>query len=552
MFKKNACSGIGWAAAISWGIALGVPGAARGEPGPIDASDIDAADIDVSELTISKIQNAYRHNRYTAEALTQAYLCRIEHYEPAYNAFTAMNPNALEEAREIDRRRRNGEVLGPLAGIPVVIKESMDHVGLPSTAGWAPLSSQVAGGVDLFPSRNAVVVDRLIAAGAIILGKTNIPAFSDNGTRANSSWAGPTYNAVNRSLAPGASSSGTATAVAANLAVLGLAEETGGSIQNPAAAQSLVGVKPTFALVPTTGVVPLAGSTRDVVGPIARTVFDAALMMDVLAGYSPDDPKTSASVGKLPPSGYTGRLKKYALHGKRIGLYGLGWRLNELSAETQDLYARAIEELEDQGATVVEDPFAGSGFAELALPGEPYDMRGTESLAYDFQRYLGGLTFGGEEVGSIDGLTAITGISPFQPDGGPLFWYVDKLPTLASSLSHPEDLPDLSDFWDLRSRYLCIFNSVMAENDLDALAFPQTYETVPALSGTDTYPSTTESALNIAALPGVTVPAGQYSDGAPFSLIFVGPRWSEPRLLGFAYDYEQATRHRIEPDLSSE
>ncbi|WP_437669175.1 amidase [Sorangium sp. So ce131] len=480
----------------------------------------------------------------------QAYLARIDEYEASYNAFTSMNPNALAEAREIDRRRRNGEVLGPLAGIPVVIKESMDYVGLPTTAGWAPLSSQAAGGIDLFPIKNSVVVARLINAGAIILGKTNIPAFSDDGTRANSSWAGPTYNAVDRGLVPGASSSGSATAVAANFAVLGLAEETGGSIQNPAGAQSLVGIKTTFALVPTTGIVPLAASTRDVVGPIAKTVHDAAVLMDVLAGYSPDDPKTSAAIGKLPPNGYTSQLSKTALCGKRIGLYGQGWRLNALSPETQALYDAAVEELEIEGATVVEDPFIGRGFADLALAGEPYDMRGTESVAYDFQQYLKGVTYQGVVVGSIDGLSAITGVSPFAQNGGPLAWYVDKLPVLASSLSHPDDAPDLSGFWSLRDQYLNTFNSVMEDNDLDVLVFPQTYDTIPALIGDGTYPATAESAINIAALPGVVVPAGQYSDGAPFSLIFIGPRWSEAALLGLAYDYEQATHHRIEAELT--
>ncbi|WP_437675054.1 amidase [Sorangium sp. So ce131] len=548
--KKNTRFGIGWATVLVFGFALGVPGTTKGESVHDRGSRTGGAAINVAELTVLDVQQAYRSNQYTAEELVQAYLNRIGQYEGSYNAFTSMNPNAIAKAREIDRRRRAGEPLGPLAGIPVVIKESMDHVGLPSTAGWAPLSAQAAGGVNLFPRKNSVVVDRLIGAGAIILGKTNIPAFSDDGTRADSSWAGPTYNAVNKLLAPGASSSGTATAVAANFAVLGLAEETGGSIQNPAAAQSLVGIKPTFALVPTAGTVPLASSTRDVIGPIARTVRDAALVMDVLAGPSPEDPKTAAAGGHLPTGGYTARLSETALSGMRIGLYGPGWRLDALSPETEALYAQAVEELEIEGATVVDDPFAGSGFAELALPGAPYDMRGTESVAYDFQRYLKGVTFGGVTVGSIDGLAAITGVSPFQQDGGPLSWYVDELPVLADSLNQPDQAPDLSGFWALRSQYLSVFDAVMAANDLDALAFPQTYGTVPNLSSLDTYPATTESAINIAGLPGVVVPAGQYSNGAPFALIFVGPLWSEPALLGFAYDYEQATHHRIEATLS--
>lgn len=242
-----------------------------------------AAEIDVVELTIADLQRGFADGSFTSETLTLGFLARIERYEPYYNAFTFMNPDALADAKAIDIRRAAGEKLGPLAGVPVVIKEAMDFVGLPSTVGWAPLAS-AAGGFDLMPERDAPVVAPLKAVGAIILGKTNIPAFSRDGTRANTSWDGPTYNAVDRAIAPGASSSGTATAIASSFPVVGLAEETGGSIQNPGAVQSLISVKPTFALIPNTGVAPLAGSTRDVVGPHARTITDAALLLDVLAG----------------------------------------------------------------------------------------------------------------------------------------------------------------------------------------------------------------------------------------------------------------------------
>ena len=184
-------------------------------------------EVDVRELTIGDIQEGFDDGRWSAEELTAASLARIEQYEPYYNSFTFMNPDALEQARAIDERRAAGEELGPLAGVPVVVKEAMDFAGLPSTAGWSELSS-ATGGVDLIPEHHAPVVARLIDAGAIVLGKTNIPAFSSDGTRANSSWDGPTYNAVDRDIAPGASSSGTATAVAASFAVAGLAEETGG------------------------------------------------------------------------------------------------------------------------------------------------------------------------------------------------------------------------------------------------------------------------------------------------------------------------------------
>ena len=500
--------------------------------------------IDVRELTIVQIRKGLREHRFTAEALTKAYLAQIERFEPAYNAFTVMNSQALERARRIDRIGFNGEGLGSLAGVPIVIKESMNVVHLPSTAGWAPMSAR-AGGVDLFPIENATVVQRIIGAGAIVLGKTNIPAFSDDNTRANSSWDGPTFNAINRNLAPGGSSSGTATAVAAGFAPAGLAEETGGSIQSPSAAQSLVGIKPTFALVPTSGVVPLAGSTRDVVGPIATNVRDAALILDVIAGHSPDDPKTIASNGHIPRNGYTSLLTKDALRGKRLGLYGRGWSLADLSDETSALYQKAIRELEAQGATLVVDPFAGSGFAELALPGQPYDFRGTESAAFDFTNYLKSLG-----VNSIDALRDRIHVAPFD-DGAPLHYYADLLPVLKESLRHPEVRPDLSEFNRLRESYLRIFNRVMHANHLDALVFPQAIESIPALFSDTFIAETTVSPLNIAGLPGVTVPAGQYSgNGAPFSLIFVGRRWSEAELLGLAYDYEQATHHRIRANLS--
>lgn len=503
------------------------------------------AELDVSAMSITDIQAAYASGRTTAEALTRAYLARIERYEPSYNAFTTMNPGAIEQARDIDRRRAAGETLGPLAGVPMVVKESMDMVGLPSTAGWSAMSAR-SGGIDLYPAAHSVVVQRLLDAGVVIVGKTNIPAFSDDGTRANTSWAGPTYSAIDRSLAPGASSTGTATAVAGGFAAAGLAEETGGSIQNPSAAQSLVGIKPTFALVPTAGVVPLAGSTRDVVGPIAQNVRDAALVLDALAGYSARDPKTGASNGHIPAQGYTNQLDLHALQGKRIGLYGPGWNGAALSPETQALYDKAVQELKARGATVVTDPFAGSGFAELALAGEPYDYRGTESAAYDLTNYLKGLG-----ISSLAAWKVLVHASPFEP-GGTLRWYVEALPVLAASLADPATPPPLQAFHDLRAQYRQIFNAVMTANQLDAMVVPQVVAALPALFSDAVIAETSISPLDIGGLPGVTVPAGQYaSNKAPFSLLVIGRPWSEAALLGLAYDYEQATRHRVKAQMSA-
>ena len=215
-----------------------------------------------------------------------------------------MNAKALDDARAIDKPVvRAGEKLGPLAGVPIAVKDPMDMAGEPSTGGWHFLSSRV-GGTDLIPATDSPVVARMRAAGCVILGKTNIPVLSATGTHASDSWAGPTINVALNDRMPGGSSAGSAAAVAASLCVLALAEETGGSIQNPASAQDCVGLKPTFGLVPNAGVMPLAGSTRDVVGPIARCVRDAALTLDALAGYTPEDPED----GRLHRQAAEGRL----------------------------------------------------------------------------------------------------------------------------------------------------------------------------------------------------------------------------------------------------
>ncbi|MBD2845684.1 amidase [Paenibacillus sp. IB182496] len=496
------------------------------------ASIAAAAPFAYEEMTVRQLQAGYADETYTAEEVVEAYLARIAQYEPSYNAFTFMNEDALEEARAYDLLRESGETPGALAGVPIVIKEAVDVAGFPTTFGWAPLSEEL-GGISLMPERDAPVVARLKAAGAIILGKTNIPAFSADGTRASSSWDGDTYNAVDRSLAPGASSSGTAMSVSGNFAMLGIAEETGGSIQNPAAAQALVGIKPTFGLVPNAGVVPLAGSTRDVIGTHARTVYDAALMLDVIAGYSVEDAKTLAAIGNMPRGGYTSKLNKSELYGKRVGLYGPGWREQELTAETQELYDRAIRELERQGATVVTDPFAGTGFAAFV---EEAGSVGLESMIYDMEQYLKRLG-PSAAIGSVEELIEMTGETPS------LFERYEE------SLKDPGAYPDLTNFTAVRTKYLAYIGDVMDKHRLDALVFPQMFKETPQLDSEDRIGATTVSEINIAGVPLVTVPAGYYESGSPFALAFFGRMWSEAELLGMAYDYEQATKLRKAPVL---
>ncbi|MFC1500018.1 amidase, partial [Candidatus Zixiibacteriota bacterium] len=320
-------------------------------------------ELDVVELTAQQIQADYAAGRYTAVELTQAFLDRITTYEDHYNAFISMNPNALAIAAMLDREYAANGPRGPLHGVPVVIKDNLDYGGLVTTVGYAGFSV-ATGGIDMIPDDDAAAVERLRDAGAIILGKTNMPDFAGDGTRTRSSVAGVTLNPYDVTRAPGGSSGGTATAVNASFAVLGLGTETGGSIQNPAAAQALVGVKSTYGLVPLEGAFPMSGTYVDVVGPLARTVRDAALVLDVVAGPTTEDLATYAAQGHMPEGGYAAALSDTALVGKRFGLVGPGWRNSylPLHPETEALYRKAISELQTQGAEVVEDPFLESGF----------------------------------------------------------------------------------------------------------------------------------------------------------------------------------------------
>jgi amidase len=503
--------------------------------------------VDVVELTAQDISLGLANGDYTSVDLVQAYLDRIALYEPHYNAFTSLNSDALADAAALDAEYLLTGPRSPLHGVPIVIKDSMNVAGLPTTGGYGGFVDVADGGTGtyLIPETDAPIVARLRAAGAIILGKTNMPIFARSGSNANNSFYGPTFNSYDRDLLPGGSSSGSAVATSLSLATMGTAEETGGSIQHPAGANGLVGIKTTFGLVPTSGGIPLSGSTRDVFGPNAKSVYDAAAMLDAIAGFDSSDFKTVASVGHIPAAGYVAGLSDTSLQGKRIGLYGPGWKNRtvnnmsvpiELTPETQALYDATVDVLEAQGAIVVENPFLGSDFVALTS----FPASGN-SLPYDLNQFFASL--GGSNPETYAEFQAMTGINLFEANG-PLVGNINA--TLAAALANPSVLPDISGFMDGRAALLAEFRSVMAALNLDALFYPQMWSPLEARVG-GSYRATTVSEVNLLGTPAVNLSGGYYPDGSPFSVQFLGDMWSEPLLLSLAHDFELAANFRVAP-----
>jgi Asp-tRNA(Asn)/Glu-tRNA(Gln) amidotransferase A subunit family amidase len=501
------------------------------------AGSTSAGTIEVVELTVERIQADFAARRYTAVQLTQAFLDRIATYEELYNAFVSMNPGALTEARALDAEFARGGPRGPLHGVPVVIKDNIDVGGLVTTAGFSGFSA-ATGGVDMIPARDAAVVERLRSAGAIVLGKTNMPDFAGNGTHSRSTVAGVTLNPYALDRVPGGSSGGSATAVNASFAVMGFGTETGGSIQNPSSAQALVGVKPSFGLVPNSGVVPIDATYKDVVGPLARSVRDAAIAMDVIAGPTPLDLATYAAGNNERPRDFAASLSATALTGKRFGLVGPGWRSQflPLAPETEAEYRKAVALLKSRGAEVVEDPFLNSGWVQL-YRSQPRVGVG----AHDMFVYLQGLG-DGAAFHTIQEWEALTGRTMSGRRG----------PGPRSSATEAGDA-----FQAWRRDMRALFRKVLLDNQLDGLFFPQAGGPITALvmdPARPTYtpnnhPEIPSNIIDDIGLPTVTVPFSYYSDGTPFVLAFVGDMWSDARLLSFAYDIEQATRARRAPTL---
>jgi amidase len=488
------------------------------------------------EATIADLQAAMTSGKLTSRALTEAYLARIREVDPKLKSVLEVNPDALAIADALDAERKTKGPRGPLHGVPVLVKDNIATGDrMETTAGSLALVGAKA-------PRDAFLIARLRAAGAVLLGKTNLSEWANiRSTRSSSGWSGrggQTRNPYALDRSPCGSSSGTGAAIAANLAAVGVGTETDGSIVCPSSMQALVGLKPTVGLVSRSGIVPIS-RTQDTAGPMARSVADAAALLSVLAGHDPDDPATAASMGKAVPD-YAKLLDANALRGARIGIVRA--KTFGISPEADRAAEKAIALLKEKGAVIV-DP------ADIPHLGE-YDDAELEVLLTELKHDLAGYlkTWApGAPVKSLDELiewNRKNAAAEMPYFGQELFEKTAKMGPLDGK-SYRQALA--------KCRKLAReegIDAVLAKHRLDALFAPTGGApwVIDLIVG-DHFVMSSSTPAAVAGTPAVTVPA-TFEHGLPLAVTFMGPAWSEAKLLSLAYSFEQATRARKAPTLA--
>jgi len=479
--------------------------------GPVNAAKAkecraSIAGLDVQSMTIPQVQKALASGHTTSRALVETYIARIQAYDGRVNSIRTLNRNALRIAAKLDEERAAGNVRGPLHGIPVLLKDNINTTDMPTTAGSIALKGSI-------PLEEATITTKLKKAGAIILGKTNLSEFANwvdlSMPNGYSSLGGQVRNPYTLGD-PSGSSSGSGVAGAMAFATGTVGTETSGSILSPSTANSLVGIKPTTGLLSRYGILPLSPSF-DTPGPMTRNVTDAAIMLGVMAGVDDKDPRTADSGDA--PSHYSKFLDANALKDVRLGY------------STQDfdgagLFEQALQVLEKQGATLVEtDTLASTslvGLTEIGLI--PNEFKGS------LNQYLADLTPDSLRVRTLSDIIAYNEEHPNRVK------YGQRL--LIASDATPGVYHQVMAEPTIQSSKATIDATLLAD-DLDAIVAPgNTYANISAAAG---YPT-------------VVAPAGYTSnDRNPFGLSFLADGFSEPRLISFAYDYEQATKLRVPP-----
>ena len=487
------------------------------------------------EASIDDVRAALASKRITCRALVDLYIKRIDAYNksgPALNAVQTVNRRALQDAERLDAAFAASGPVGPLHCVPVLVKDQIETSDMPTTYGSAVFK-------DFIPQRDATIVTKLKKAGAVILGKTTMGEYASGFI---GSAFGIVRNAYDPVRAASGSSGGTGSGVAANFATAGIGEDTGGSIRGPAAVNNLVGLRPTLPLVSRFGMMP-ARPTTDTLGPITRSVRDAAILLDVIAGYDANDPVTAYAVGQMPPS-YTQFLSADGLKGARIGVIrAIDTRTDPSSADYKSVRVvvdRAIGDLKKLGAEIV-DP--------VTIP----DLTGRTLKVYD------GNVF--ETEAATDQYLAQHPNAPVKTLREILLSgqvVPSRTRVLMGVVGHTTDEPGYLQLLKMKEALREAVLRAMADDRLDAFVYA-TFDHPPVIIPPDamtrtvvdsTGPGNNRRLAPAIGFPAMTVPAGFSAGGLPVGLEFMARAFAEPTLFKLAYAYEQGTHHRKPPRLT--
>lgn len=494
--------------------------------------------VGIEEATIEGLTNAYRAGRLSVAEVVAAYLARIDAYDrrgPYLNSIVNLDPSARDEARRLDvHLRKTGALAGPLHGIPVLVKDCIETAASPMTAGFQ-------GWRDYRPAVDAHVIRKLKAAGAIVLGTNSLSEFTlGGGDNINSVLSGFARNPYNTAYATGGSSGGTASSIAANFATVGIGTDTGGSIRNPAAHNAVVGFRPTVGLVSRNGMTPNCFH-RDTIGPLGRTVADVAITLAAIAGTDPDDPATQACDGDMPAR--LTNLRRDALHGVRLGVLRQVFPAEATDRRILACFDGNLAELKRAGAVIVDD-FRVPEIEGLARSA-PTPARRKAEFSNWFARHPG------IPYPSMEAIARSKLAHPLH----------HALIEAIASAGPVESDPDTREADRIEAVYKAAFTAAMDKAGVDALVLPvwaqppllngdrNTHLMKPLASGqpvTGLWSSLTFVASTLQ-WPAVSVPSGYIGDGLPLGLQMIGRAWSDASLIGYAYAYEQATRHRRQP-----
>jgi amidase len=492
----------------------------------------------LEEVTVAQLQEGMASGKYTSRQIAEMYLHRIDEIDrqgPTLRSVIQVNPDALTIASTLDAERGRQGPRGPLHGIPILIKDNIDTSDkMMTTAGSLALEGSIA-------KQDAFVVAQLRAAGVVILGKTNLSEWANfRSTHSTSGWSGrggqvKSPYVLDRN--PCGSSSGTGTAIAANLAAIGVGTETDGSIVCPSGANGLVGIKPTVGLISRSGIIPISHS-QDTAGPMARTVADAAALLTAMAGIDPADPATRRSTAANGRD-YSKSLDAGALKGARIGVARKQYF--GYSEPTDEVIEAAIADMKAQGAVIV-DP------ANIPTASK-MDGCENEVLLYEFKadlnRYLRAL---GPEA-PVHSLTELIAFNSREKPREMPFFGQELL--LSAEKKGPLTTPAYRAALT-KCRALARgqgIDPVMQQLRLDALVAPTGGPawTTDLVNG-DHFSGASSTPAAVAGYPSITVPAGEVF-GLPVGVSFIGRGWSEPKLIALAFAYEQATKRRRPPQF---